>query len=291
VTGEPLDPGGATSALIKRGPFLAAGTAATVAAGAGAAPAATAAYGKPHAPIVSETDPSIVVFRPLLESAGRLINSYAAVPKDAPPAAPGVVVAMHVWGVDAQIRDTVRRFAKAGYITIAPDLYSDFGPPSGDGVSDIDIFRPLAKQLVPETMKSDLSSGAAWVRSRLPAAASSKAKVGIIGFCMGGHIALNQTIVAPAVFDAVSSLYGAVAGLDPAGVRCAAIGSYGAGDTSIPVDGLKTFFSALVPAHDLKIYSGAGHAFFDDTRASYAAPAASDAWQRTLAWFGKYLAA
>ncbi len=54
---------------------------------------------------------------------------------------------MHVWGVDASIRDIVRRYAKAGFAAIAPDLYARFGAPNGDGATDYTIFRPYSQKL------------------------------------------------------------------------------------------------------------------------------------------------
>jgi carboxymethylenebutenolidase len=288
VTDEPIDPENSTSPNLRRGAFV--GLSATAAVAGSVAIASSAEqFGAPHTPIVSETDPSIVVFRPVLVSSGRSINSYAAVPKDAAATAPGVVVTMHIWGVDAQIRDTVRRFAKAGYVAIAPDLYSDQSPPSGDGVNDASVFRPLFTKLVPEMVKNDLAAGATWIRTRLPADASKNAKVALIGFCGGGQIALKQTIENPDAYNVASVFYGAVASLDPKGVKVPLIGSYGERDTSIPAADVSAFYSAIAWPHDVKIYPDAGHAFFDDTRKSYVPGDASSAWQRTLGWFGTYI--
>jgi carboxymethylenebutenolidase len=287
VSDEPIDPGRATASGLPRAAFV--GLGATAALAVSVSAPAGAAQGAPHPPDVPETDPSIVVFKPLLSSTGRLINSYAAVPKDASAAAPGVVVTMAIWGIDAQLRDTVRRLAKAGYVAIAPDLYSDQGPPNADGSSDISVFRPLAKNLDPQKVTNDLAAGAAWIRTRLPAEASKSAKVGLIGFCMGGAIVLRQTTVNPSAYDAAAPFYGAVTGLDPKAVKVPVIGSYGARDTSIPAADVTAFYGAIAWPHDLKIYADAGHAFFDDTRSSYVPAAASNAWQRTLGWFGAYL--
>jgi carboxymethylenebutenolidase len=284
---HPIDPSAATSPALRRGAFVSIGAAA-VAAATSSARAATQ-LGKPHAPLVSETDPAIVVFKPVMISANRQINSYAAVPNDAGPTTPGVVVTMAIWGVDAQLRDTVRRLAKAGYVAIAPDLYSSFGPPSGDGVSDADAFRPLAKKLVPETVASDLSTGAQWIRTRLPGDAAAKTKVGIMGFCMGGAIVLRQTVADAPPYDAASAFYGNIASLDPKAVKVPLMGSYGARDTSIPAAGVTEFYNAIPFPHELKIYPDAGHAFFDDTRQSYVPADAEDAWKRTMRWFNYYL--
>ena len=67
------------------------------------------------------------------------------------------------------------------------------------------------------------------------------------------------------------------------------MGSFGGRDTSIKPADVQAMFARLTSPHDVKIYDEAGHAFFDDTRASYVASAASDAWARTLTWFHRYL--
>lgn len=109
--------------------------------GAAAPAAAQADFGKPHPPIVPEDDPAITVVRPQL-SAG--IPAYAAMPKNVTPATPGIVQVLAIWGIDAQLRDVVRRYAKAGYICIAPDIYARDPAPNGDGNSDIAQFQPAA---------------------------------------------------------------------------------------------------------------------------------------------------
>ena len=89
--------------------------------------------GAPHSPFVSETDTHITIEHVMLHHQGRTLGAYAAAPVAAPPGTPGVVVVQAVWGVDAQLRDVVRRFARAGYVAIAPDLYAGMNAPSGDG--------------------------------------------------------------------------------------------------------------------------------------------------------------
>ncbi len=73
-------------------------------------------------------------------------------------------------------------------------------------------------------------------------------------------------------------------------VKVPLMGSYGARDTSILADDVRALDARLRIDHDIKVYDEAGHAFFDDTRQSYVASAAADAWQRTLGWFARHLA-
>jgi carboxymethylenebutenolidase len=302
---DTIDPRNATALELKRKTFigLTAGAAAAV------APVATALgagedYGKPHPPIVSERDPAISVQRVTLARPDQSIPAYAAVPRKATAATAGVVVVQHIWGVDEQIRDTVRRLAKAGYVAIAPSLYGrSKDVPNGDTTSDYKLFLPFAEALVDATVDGDVAAGATWIRARVGAAEEQRPpKVGVMGFCMGGSIALRAA-VDDANFDAADIFYGKVRwGQTNDGpitdmaltwtdkVRVPIMGNYGARDTGIlPADVSEAAKRLTVP-NDFKIYDEAGHAFFDDMRDSYVATAADDAWTRTLAWWDKYLA-
>ncbi len=191
---------------------------------------------------------------------------------------------MHIWGVDTSIRDVVRRFAKAGFAAIAPDLYTRYGAPSGDGATDFSEFRPYSHLLDRPTYNGDIRSAALWLKAKFP-----EAKLGITGFCMGGHIVLVEAIDNGDLFAAACPFYGSLDEIDPANVHIPICGNYGARDTSIPAGGVRSFRAALHVPNDIVIYDQAGHAFFDDQRASYVASAAEDAWSRTLAFFAKYL--
>ncbi len=296
---EPLDPTAASNPAFSRATFarISAGVA-----GALGTVGAAGAYGKPHPPIVPEDDASIDASRPALTYGDRSIGSYFARPKTSAARA-GVVVVQAIWGIDAQLRDTVRRLARAGYAAIAPDLYTGLGAPSGDGASDFKPYRDVAAKLVDATVDADIAAALAYVRASL---GNPAAKVGVTGFCMGGGIALRQTVDAPA-FAAAAVFYGKVrygtngneGPITPIALAYAdeiavpLLGSWGERDTSIlaaDVRALDTRLAAEKKPHDVKIYPEAGHAFFDDTRDSYVASAADDAWTRTLAWFARHLA-
>jgi carboxymethylenebutenolidase len=257
---------------------LAAGAAATASMPA-QAPAQTG-FGAPHPPIVPEDDPTISVERLQLSRPDGTVSAYAAYPKQLTATTPGVVLCMAIWGVDTQLRDTVRRYAKAGYMCIAPDLYSRMGAPTGDGATDFSVFRPFAAKLQRDQYDGDLKAAALHLRGK-----AASAKVGVSGFCMGGHIALIQALDNADVFVGVAPFYGAVKDIDPAKMTIPVCGSYGAKDTSIPEADVQAWAAALKVPHDVKIYPEAGHAFFDDTRSSYVASAATDAWARVQAFF------
>ena len=305
------DPTRSTSLALGRRAFV--GLSATATAFGGAIAAALAqgdGFGKPHPPIVAEGDPQIeiarpkVTYRPDGSATERAIDAYYAAPKHAHPATPGIVVVQAIWGIDAQLRDVVRRFAKEGYIAIAPDLYTGLNAPSGDGATDVAPFREVATKLSDDVVDGDIAAAANFVRSGAPHGA--REKIGVTGFCMGGAIALRQTVDAAGLFAAASIFYGKVrygttdnkGTITPialeyaAGIGMPIAGSWGERDTSIlaaDVRALDARLAALKKPHDLHVYDGAGHAFFDDTRDSYVPDAAADAWMRTLAWFEEYL--
>lgn len=295
-----VDPTRASDSSFRRRTFIGFSATAALAAPAAALAADALEFGKPHPPIVPENDPAIVVARPQLQSTGRTIDAYVAAPKNG--SAAGVVIAFHAWGVDAQIRDTARRLAKAGYATIAPDLFSGLGAPSGDGATDFSVFQPFISKLSDDVVDSDIAASAAYLRS----AAAGVAKVGVTGFCMGGSIALRQSVDHADIFAAAAVFYGKVrygttnnnGAITPIAlayadeIKIPVLGSYGRRDTGILADDVAALdrrLTALRKPHDIKIYDAAGHGFFDDTRASYDAFAAEDAWKRTLAWFATYL--
>jgi carboxymethylenebutenolidase len=300
---DPLDPMDSTSAELNRKAFIGLSAGAAAATASIAAALAADDFGGPHPPIVPENDRSIRTQKVMLPRPDQPIPAYAAYPVNATAATPGIVVCQAIWGVDAQLRDTVRRFAKSGFVTIAPALYGRFpNVPNGDGATDYKPFSDLAQQLVDATVDGDIAAGATWIRSRVNAAEQQRPpKVGVIGFCMGGAIALRAS-VDDANFDAVVVFYGkvrwgqsndgpitdmALAWTDK--VRVPLMGNYGGRDTGILPADVRAMAKRLTVPNDVKIYDEAGHAFFDDTRESYVASAASDAWTRTLGWFEKYL--
>jgi len=275
---DATDPGNATSVSVDRATFVGLTAGAAVGLAATARATAQMVLGKTHPPLVAEDDPAIVA-QWIDEPPG-----YAAWPKDATAATPSLVVIMHIWGVDTSIRDVVRRYAKAGIAAIAPNLFAREHAPSGDGVSDMAIFRPFSKQLDRTQYDGDIRLAAAWLAAKFP-----QGKIGITGFCMGATIVLQQTIDNPSLFAAAAPFYGAVKDIDPAKVTIPICGSYGQRDTSIPADDVLAWKKALRVANDIVEYPQAGHAFFDDQRASYVPSAAQDAWLRTLSFFTKYL--
>jgi carboxymethylenebutenolidase len=284
------------SSTVDRATFVGTGVASVALTTAPAA--AQADFGKPHAPIVAEDDPAITIVRPML---GTGIPGYAAMPKNVTPATPGVVQTIAIWGVDAQLRDVVRRYAKAGYICIAPDIYARDPAPNADNAQSNEYtkFQPASAAMFKNGKQlDDLRGGRDWIRS-----VAARSKVGITRFCMGGGIAIT-TLIGTHDYDSACIFYGSVRpgedGRTPPNdhsfdwtqkVTTPILGSYGVEDTGILAPQVATAYGMFKQPHDVKIYDGAPHAFFDDSRDSYRPAQAADAWIRVQGWFGKYLKA
>ena len=282
---------------IDRSTFMGGSAALIAAAGAAPADAQSADFGKPHPDIVSESDPAITVVHGTLTRPDATIGAYIAMPKTVTATTPGIVMCAHIWGVDVQYRDLARRFAKLGYIAIAPGIFDRSHPPSGDNQTDLKLFLPAVGALYAgNTMNGDLLAGKAWIRTQAP-----RGKVGLYGNCMGGGIVL-QALVGNTNYDAASVLYGYVRTdrkvTEPppdgafdwaAQVTAPVIGFYAGGDGGINVLDVQAAYAKLKGPHDVTVYPDAKHGFLDDTRAGYLAPAATDAFAKMIAWYGKYL--
>jgi carboxymethylenebutenolidase len=281
---------------IDRSRFMG-GSAAAIAAATAVPADAQSDFGHPHPPIVAEDDPAITVQHGTLQRPDATISAYIAMPKAVKATTPGIVLCAHIWGVDSQYRDLARRFAKLGYIAIAPGIFDRSHPPSGDGQTDTKLFADAVAALYAgDKMTGDLLAGRDWIRTQAP-----RGKVGMYGNCMGGGIVL-QALVGNKNYDAASVLYGYVRAdrkttePPPDGafdwapkVSAAVIGAYGGLDTSIAIPDIQAAYAKLGGPHDVTVYPDAKHGFLDDERASYNPAAATDAWTKMIAWYGKYL--
>lgn len=211
-------------------------------------------------------------------------QGYLARPQ-APGPHRGVLVIQEWWGLDSHIKDVADRFARAGYVALAPDLYH------GAVAHEPDDARRLAMELEFPQAIAEMVGAAAYLAGR---AEVEPKRLATIGFCMGGSLALLLAAHAPQI-GAVASFYGGRP--IPADVvqRISApvLGIYGENDAGIPAERraeIDAQLSASGVPHELHVYTGAGHAFFNDARAhGYHPAAAQDAWARALAWFDQYL--
>lgn len=213
---------------------------------------------------------------------GTPLTGYMARPAgDAP--LPAVVVIQEWWGLNEHIKDVARRLANEGYVVVAPDLYK------GQVATEPDEARKLVMELDMAAAVQEILSAMSWLAGR-PDVASQK--VGVVGFCMGGALSLRAALAGGNTGAAVAFYGQPLTPEEAQGVQAPVLGLYGAADSGIPVAGVTAMQEALTAAgveNDFTIYPGAQHAFFNDTRQSYNAEAAADAWPKMLAWFEAHL--
>jgi len=221
------------------------------------------------------------------------IPAYYARPKGTGPF-PTVLVVQEIFGVHEHIKDVCRRFAKQGYLAVAPALYAREGDVSK--MSDISEIMSKVVSKVPDAqVMQDLDAAAAWAKAE---GKGDPARLGITGFCWGGRIVWLYAEHNPDLKAGVA-WYGRLVGdtddLHPKNpidlvdqLKCPVLGLYGGKDQGIPVASLDKMREAAKQAGktvELQVYPEAGHGFNADYRPSYDEAAAKDGWQRCLAWF------
>jgi len=236
---------------------------------------------------VPPNDPAIEAGMVTAGAAGTSVLGYLARPKDK-PRAPGIVVVHENRGLLEHHKDVARRLAKAGYVALAVDLASPGG--GTDKFTDSAQVTALLGQTPPEQLVAMLNAGVGYLKG-LPTVWSTR--LGTMGFCFGGGM-VWRLATQNADLRAAVPFYGPNPPLDDVPkIRAAVLALYGALDERLDA-GIPVILEALDKAHvvhDMVIYPGANHAFFNDTGPSYNPGAAKDAWERTLAWFGRWLAA
>jgi len=210
--------------------------------------------------------------------------------------APVVLVVSEIFGVHEHIADVARRFAKAGYCAVAPELFVR----QGDAGSYGEIAKLMAEVVskVPDSqVMGDLDAAAAWAKAQ----GADTSKLAVTGFCWGGRIVWLYSAHNPGIKAGVA-WYGRLMGpsnpLQPTHpVELAAkfngpvLGLYGGADQGIPVDTVDKMKAALAsgsPAakkSEFVVYPEAPHGFNADYRPTYRKEAAEDGWKRCLAWF------
>jgi carboxymethylenebutenolidase len=229
------------------------------------------------------------------------IPGYRALPLKPKGKLPVVLVVHEIFGVHEHIKDVCRRFAKAGYYAIAPELFVRQGD-----VSKLTDFKEISSKVVSKVpdaqVFADLNATIAFAK-REPHADISK--LAITGFCWGGRIVWLYAAQQPALKAAVA-WYGKITGekddLHPrfpvdvvASLKVPVLGLYGGKDQGIPLDtvqqqaqALAASSNAAAKASSIHIYPEAGHAFYADYRPSFHKESAEDGWKRTLDWFKKH---
>ena len=216
-------------------------------------------------------------------SNGGTARGYLAVPESG--RGPGVVVIQEWWGLVPHITDVAERFARAGFVALAPDLYH------GDVARSPDEAGKLMMALNIEETEKDLRGA---VRYLVSHEATEGETVGTVGFCMGGVLSLyaaskNEQVGACVVF------YGIHPKVKPdfENLRAPVLGLYAEKDDMVPPEAVRALEEKMKEhgkSIETHIYPGTDHAFFNDTRPEvYDADAAEDAWRRTLAFLRRHL--
>ena len=235
---------------------------------------------------VDPDDPDIEVSE--VEVPGQEVNlaGYQAQPSAGEGPFAAILLIHENRGLTEHIRDVARRFAKVGYVGLAVDLLSRVG---GTGMfSDVTETTTAISNLDQEGVISDLRSGVTWLREQ---SYVQEGRIGGIGWCWGGGQAWRLATREPNL-RAVVAFYGPNPPLeDVPNIRAAVLGIYGAEDQRITGQepDLEAALEEANITHEMEVFEGANHAFFNDTGQNFNAEAAKEAWSYTLEWFDQYV--
>lgn len=199
---------------------------------------------------------------------------------------PGVIVLQEWWGLVDHIKDVCDRFAEAGFTALAPDLFH------GETTKEPSQAERMFMQLNIEEAEKNLRFS---ISRLLEDEACDSSRVGVVGFCMGGQLALLAAANNPDQIAAVADFYGVHPNVKPnlSQIQAPVLGIFAEKDPFVPPQSarelenqLKTFGKET----DFYIFSDVDHAFFNDSRPDvYNESAAREAWQKTLSHFEKHL--
>jgi len=210
--------------------------------------------------------------------------------------APVVLVVSEIFGVHEYIADVCRRFAKLGYMAIAPELFARYGDPRK--LANVkEILDTVISKVSDAGVMSDLDACVAWAGKN----GGDSARLAITGFCWGGRITWLYAAHNPQLKAGVA-WYGRLDGLSnelqpkypldlAAQMKAPVLGLYGSADQGIPVADVDAMRDAVTKAggkSQLHVYEGAPHAFHADYRPSYRKETAEDGWKRLQDWFKVY---
>lgn len=229
------------------------------------------------------------------------VFAYVAQPQAAKGPLPIVIVVSEIFGVHEHIADIARRFAKLGYMAIAPEFFTRAGDPTALGTV-ADIISQIVSKTSDKQVMSDIAGVLDWAGKN----GGDLGRVGITGFCWGGRITWLACATLPQIKAGVA-WYGRLVGdknenfpahpVDVAqALKAPVLGLYGGKDTGIPLETVEQMKQALAAAKGNKaaeasrfvIYPDAPHAFHADYRATYQAGPAKDGWEQCLKWFKQH---
>jgi carboxymethylenebutenolidase len=219
------------------------------------------------------------------------VPAYYAMPDKGGPF-PTVLIAHEAWGVHEHIKDLCRRFAKAGYYAIAPELFARYG--NAAAMTTQDELRKLMGSVPDAQLMSDLDATAAYAKS---SGKADTAKLAVTGFCWGGRVtwlyaAHNPGLKAAVAWYGVDRPASELTPKNPADLaadlKCPVLAFYGGADQLIPPEMIEKRQAACKAAGktcESKVYPDTPHGFNADYRPSYRAEQAKDGWAKMLAWF------
>lgn len=234
---------------------------------------------------VKFTDPDIVaeyIQYPSPKGHGQ-VRGYLVRPAKVEGKMPAVVVVHENRGLNPYVEDVARRLAKAGYLALAPDGLSSVGGYPGND----DKGRELQRQVDPEKLMNDFFAAIEFLLTH----ERSTGKVGITGFCYGGGVCNAASVAYPELAAAVP-FYGRQAKPEDVGrIRAPLLFQFAEKDDNVNAT-WPAYEAALKKAgktYGAHFYPGTGHGFHNDSTPRYDEAAANLAWERTLAWFARYL--
>ena len=228
------------------------------------------------------------------------LPAYVSRPEKAKGSLPIIIVESEIFGVHEYIADVTRRFAKLGYLAIAPEFFTRAGDPNTYGTI-AEIQSNIVAKTPDAQVLNDLQAALVWAGKN----GGDLKRVGVTGFCWGGRITwLSATL--PQVRAGVA-WYGRLIGEKTEGnprhpidiaadLKAPVLGLYGAADTGISLESIDQMRAALAQAAprnpvakacEFVVYPDTPHAFHADYRASYREGPAKDGWEKCLAWFQK----
>ena len=231
---------------------------------------------------------------------GFQLPAYVSRPEKAKGNLPVIIVVSEIFGVHEYIADVTRRFAKLGYLAIAPEFFACAGDPNTYGTI-AEIQSNIVAKTPDAQVLNDLQGALVWAGKN----GGDLKRVGVTGFCWGGRITwLSATL--PQVKAGVA-WYGRVIGEKTensprhpvdlaADLKAPVLGLYGGADTGISLESVDQMRAALAQAAPknpaakaslIEVYPDAPHAFHADYRATYREGPAKDGWEKCIAWFKK----
>jgi len=242
----------------------------------------------PAASPLADTPPQ----RPVLEqdlAYGEGVRSnlvgFLAMPEDAIEPLPGVIVIHEWWGLNDNIKSMTRQIAAAGYVALAVDLYGGVIAETPDSAQDL-MTNVMSN---PEQALDNLRQAYEYVDKY-----AFSPRVGAIGWCLGGGLALQMALMLPDELDAMVMYYGQVTTDTErlSSLNMPILGLFGAEDASIPLSDVQQFRASLRQMGkraDIVIYSDVGHAFANPSGGTYHAETAEEAWAETMDFLAQNL--